>query len=56
MAPSGRRVEPEEDERLPGPPEDTEDGEADEEPGQTSLFPSSIGLTFPSRAVASGSG
>ena len=46
VAPSGRHIEPEEDERLPGPPEDTEDGETDEEPGQTSLFPSSIGMTF----------
>ena len=46
VAPQGRKVEPEGDEPLPAPAAGGEEAPPEDEPAQTSLFPSSIGMSF----------
>jgi hypothetical protein len=46
VAPQGRQVEPEGDEPLPAPADSGEEAQPEQEAAQTSLFPSSIGMSF----------
>lgn len=46
VAPRGESVEPEDDEPLPAPAEGGEEAPPEQEPAQTSLFPSTMGMSF----------